>query len=170
MRIDNIVPPLYLSLPQFAAVVHNPATIQVNNLPQVRGLSYPGAIVDISPEGWAAYERSKIVPQANEAGEITDKEHGCVTCDSRRYQDVSNDSSVSFQAPTYISPELSAAVVRAHEYEHVTNEQVKADQDGRKVVSQTVSLHSSLCPECNRPYISGGTTRTVTAEKNDECV
>ena len=31
------------------------------------------------------------------------------------------------------------------------------------MVSQSVTLHTDICPECGKPYISGGTTRTVTA-------
>ena len=42
----------------------------------------------------------------------------CLTCDSRRYVDQSDDSGVSFQTPTHVSPEDSFAAVRAHEMEH----------------------------------------------------
>jgi uncharacterized protein with PIN domain len=59
-------------------------------------------------------------------------------------------------------------MVSAHENEHVTNEQTKADQEGREVISQTVTLQTSICPECGRVYVSGGTTRTMTAAKNKE--
>ncbi|MDP4125178.1 MAG: hypothetical protein Q8917_19135, partial [Bacillota bacterium] len=41
----------------------------------------------------------------------------------------------------------------------------KASAEGRKVVSQSVTLHTGVCPECGRVYVSGGETRTVT--KND---
>lgn len=87
----------------------------------------------------------------------------CQTCKQRKYQDVSNDSGVSFKAPGYISPESSAAVVGAHEQEHVTNEQANARTQGRKVVSQSVRLFSAVCPECGKVYISGGETHTTTA-------
>ena len=70
--------------------------------------------------------------------------------------------SVSFQSPTNIKPEQVAAAVRGHEMEHVIHEQAKAKQEDRKVVSQTVTLHTEICPECGKPYISGGETRTVT--------
>jgi hypothetical protein len=165
MRIDNIIPAFNLNLPQLAAAVHKPIIPE-----QTINFSYPGVIVSISPEGWAASERIKAAAEASAAAEankaesVSDKYLGCETCDSRRYQDVSSDSSVSFQSPTHISPEQSAAVVRAHEYEHVANEQVKAKQEDRKVISQTVSLHSSVCPECNCVYISGGVARTITAD------
>jgi len=160
MRIDGALPVFYTGLPQSAAVIHNSPPAQMNNL------SNQGVIVDISPEGWAAYAQSKAVAQSSAAGNIIDKDHGCETCDSRRYQDVSSDLSVSFQTPTHISPENSAAKVRAHEYEHIASEQAKAQREGRKVISQSVTLSSSICPECKRVYISGGTARTVTAEEN----
>ncbi len=86
----------------------------------------------------------------------------CETCESRRYQDGSDDISVSFQTPTQIDPDTAASAVRGHEMEHVAHEQAKAQQEDRKVVSQTVTLHTDICPECGRAYISGGTTRTVT--------
>jgi len=87
----------------------------------------------------------------------------CQTCEARRYQDGSNDPGVSFKAPGYISPESSAAVVSAHEHEHVTREQAAARSEGRKVVAQSVRLFTAVCPECGRGYVSGGETRTGTA-------
>ena|GEM_PF-1431919 len=92
----------------------------------------------------------------------------CQTCKSRRYQDQSNDSGVSYQTPTKISPEKAASAVRAHENEHVTREQAKAKQKGREVVSQSVVLKTAICPECGKVYISGGTTTTVTRAKDKE--
>ena len=43
----------------------------------------------------------------------------CETCKNRKYQDGSDDSGVSYQTPTNISPEESEAKVMAHEREHV---------------------------------------------------
>lgn len=90
----------------------------------------------------------------------------CQTCEERKYQDGSDDSSVSYQTPTNIDPDAAPAAVRGHELEHVAHEQAKAQQEGRKVVSQTVTLHTDICPECGRVYVSGGTTRTVTKADN----
>jgi hypothetical protein len=90
------------------------------------------------------------------------EEGRCETCEERKYQDGSDDASVSYQTPTRIDPDAAAAAVRGHEMEHVYHEQAKAQREGRKVVSQTVTLHTAICPECGRSYISGGTTRTVT--------
>ena len=39
----------------------------------------------------------------------------------------------------------------------------KAKREERKVVSQSVSIHTDICPECGKVYVSGGTTRTVTS-------
>ncbi|NLK85963.1 MAG: hypothetical protein GX279_00525 [Clostridiaceae bacterium] len=87
----------------------------------------------------------------------------CETCKSRTYQDGSDDPGVSFKAPGHIDPASSGAVVRAHEQEHVANEQAKARAEGKRVVSQSVRIFTSVCPECGRAYVSGGVTRTVTA-------
>lgn len=91
----------------------------------------------------------------------------CQTCKNRTYQDQSNDPSVSFKSPGNISPEASAAKVMSHEQEHVTNEQANAEQEGREVVSQTVSIETAVCPECQKVYVSGGETRTVTSGKKN---
>jgi hypothetical protein len=92
----------------------------------------------------------------------------CQTCKQRKYQDKSNDPGVSFKSPGHISAGSSASVVASHEQEHVTNEQAKAKGEGRRVVSQSVVLHYSVCPECHKTYVSGGTTRTVTASDNKQ--
>lgn len=86
----------------------------------------------------------------------------CQTCASRVYQDGSNDASVSFKSPTHLSPEQASGAVRAHEQEHVTNEQQKATESNRKVVSQSVQIFTDTCPECGTNYVSGGVTKTVT--------
>jgi hypothetical protein len=96
----------------------------------------------------------------------SDSNYVCQTCKQRRYKDGSNDPGVSFKTPGYIAPGSSAAVVAGHEQEHVTREQAKANTAGRRVVSQTVALHYAVCPECHRSYVSGGTTKTVTAADN----
>lgn len=89
----------------------------------------------------------------------------CQTCANRKYQDQSNDSGVSYQTPTKISPQAAGAAVMSHELEHVSREKAFAEREGREVVSQTVSLKFDICPECGRTYVAGGETRTVTKEK-----
>lgn len=86
----------------------------------------------------------------------------CTTCAERRYVDGSNDAGVSFKTPGKISPEASAAVVMGHEMEHVSNEKASAIAESREIVSQSVTLQTSLCPECGKSYVAGGTTRTTT--------
>lgn len=108
--------------------------------------------------------------QAEEDGAIFRKQEGaqeCQTCKNRKYQDGSNDPGVSYKTPTQLSPEQASSAVRGHEMEHVTREQSKADRENREVVAQTVMLHTAVCPECGRPYISGGTTRTVTKGRQE---
>lgn len=91
----------------------------------------------------------------------------CETCASRKYQDGS-DEQVSFKSAQHISPEAAAARVRGHEAEHVSNAYDKAKQKGGKVLNATVSIHTAVCPECGRTYVSGGTTHTQIAYPNEE--
>ena len=91
----------------------------------------------------------------------------CKTCAERKYQDGSDDPGVSFKTAAHISPEQAAAKVRSHEYEHVVREQSKADRENKEVVSQSVRLHTDICPECGRTYVSGGVTNTVTRGKSE---
>ena len=104
---------------------------------------------------------AESVQKALEEGE-------CQTCKERKYQDGSDDAGVSFKTPTKIDPDQAPSAVRGHEMEHVYREQAKAQREDRKVVSQNVTYHTAICPECGRAYISGGTTRTVTAESQAE--
>lgn len=91
----------------------------------------------------------------------------CKTCRERKYQDGSDDAGVSYQTPTHIAPEQAASAVMGHEMEHVVREQAKAEREDRKVVSQSVTMHTAVCPECGRVYVSGGTTRTTTVGTED---
>lgn len=108
-----------------------------------------------------ALAESKSAQEVMEEGE-------CQTCQDRKYQDGSDDPGVSFKTPTNIAPEQAASAVRGHENEHVVREQAKARQENRKVVSQSVTYHTSICPECGKVYVSGGTTRTVTKAGADQ--
>ncbi len=83
------------------------------------------------------------------------------SCKQRKYQDGSNEGDVSFKTPGHISPQASAAAVRAHEQEHVGNAYEKAAKEGGKVRSATVSLRTEICPECGTSYVAGGETRTA---------
>ncbi len=93
----------------------------------------------------------------------TMEEGECKTCEKRKYQDGSDDPGVSFKSATHVDPKVAASAVRGHEMEHVVRERAKAEREGRRVVSQSVTYHTGICPECGKFYVSGGTTRTVTA-------
>lgn len=116
----------------------------------------PGAKAGM--EGTEKVQSEAQIGDVQEAGEAGK----CQTCEKRKYQDGSDDMSVSYQTPTRISPEAAASAVRGHELEHVAHEQARTQREDRKVVSQSVTLHTGICPECGESYISGGTTRTVT--------
>lgn len=91
----------------------------------------------------------------------------CQTCKNRKYQDGSNEN-VSFKAPTHVSPNAAASAVRAHEGEHVSNAYSKAAQKNGKVINASVAIHTSVCPECGRTFVSGGTTNTTIKYGNEE--
>ena len=130
--------------------IQQPSQDPAQGTQQAQDGAQPGNGLKAGPEGAQA---------AVEEGE-------CQTCENRKYQDGSDDMGVSFQTPTNIAPEQVASAVRGHENEHVVREQAKARMEDRKVVSQSVTLHTDICPECGKVYISGGTTRTVTKANN----
>lgn len=90
----------------------------------------------------------------------------CETCKARKYQDGSNEN-VSFKSAAHVSPNAAASAVRAHEGEHVSNAYTKAAQNNGKVISASVSIHTAVCPECGRTYVSGGTTNTMVKYSNE---
>lgn len=92
----------------------------------------------------------------------------CQTCKDRTYQDGSDEANVSFKNPAHVSPEAAGAAVRAHEGQHVSNAYKKAaEAENAKVVSANVTIHTAICPECGRTYVSGGTTRTAIKYSNE---
>ena len=108
-------------------------------------------------------------------GESTEKQAGrksspaeCETCKNRKYQDGSDEGDVSFKAAAHIDPKSAAARVRSHEQEHVNNAYQKAAEKNGKVVSCNVSIHTAICPECGRTYVSGGTTATQIKYFNED--
>lgn len=124
-----------------------------------------GALPQISVDT-GAYPKSEPA----EKGAVSDKNdlrrrfdsYECQTCKNRKYQDGSDDPGVSFQTPTRVNPRSAASAVRSHEQEHVGRNQAKAKREGKEIVSQNVTIHTAICPECGKVYVSGGTTRTVT--------
>lgn len=112
-----------------------------------------------------AYNDYKIYPYAlgNDRAEkdsAVSSSEECQTCKNRKYQDGS-DEMVSFKSAAHISPQAAAGRVRAHEGEHVSNAYDKAAQKNGTVVYASVSIHTSVCPECGKTYVSGGTTNTA---------
>ena len=131
-----------------------------NGAPQENAAKLPGFPGQGGGEDGKPVQGAKSAQEALEEGE-------CQTCEERKYQDGSDDMGVSYQTPTNIKPEQAASAVRGHEMEHVYREQAKADREGRKVVSQSVTMHTEICPECGKSYVFGGTTRTVTKADTD---
>ncbi len=119
----------------------------------------------------AASEKPTVI---RNPGESTKKQAGrksspaeCETCKNRKYQDGS-DENVSFKSAAHIDPNAAAARVRSHEQEHVANAYKDAAQNNGKVVSCNVSIHTAVCPECGRTYVSGGTTSTQIRYFNED--
>ena len=141
----------------------------IGNIGYPYGTSYP-----------AAYEKAAASSQEQaegikNPGESTHKTPGkksspaeCETCSERKYQDGSNEGNVSFKTASHISPSAAGSAVRAHEGEHVSNAYKKAAQNNGKVLQASVSIHTSVCPECGRSYVSGGTTKTQIKYYNEE--
>lgn len=98
----------------------------------------------------------------------TDPSYECQTCENRKYQDGSNEHDVSFKTASKVAPEAAASAVRSHEQMHVKNAYQKAEKDNGKVISATVQIHTSCCPECGKTYVSGGTTRTQIKYSNED--
>lgn len=130
---------------------------------------YPGSMTGSIANAGEAEKRPILNP-----GESTERKPGaksspaeCETCKNRKYQDGS-DEMVSFKSPTHISPESAGAAVRGHEQEHVSNAYKDAAMNNGKVMRASVSIHTSICPECGRSYVSGGTTNTQIKYYNEE--
>lgn len=88
------------------------------------------------------------------------KKKECQTCKNRKYIDGSDEANVSFKSAAHVSPEAAASAVRAHEGQHVSNAYSKASENDGKVISASVRIHTAICPECGRSYVSGGVTNT----------
>jgi len=99
-------------------------SISLGAIPQInyyRPQNLNGASAQAASQNDAALKTASAVAKSEtsaQSGEIKDKRdpnYVCQTCKQRRYQDQSNDPSVSFKSPGYISPGSSAAVVASHE-------------------------------------------------------
>lgn len=90
----------------------------------------------------------------------------CETCMNRKYIDVSGDSTATFKTPTSINPEASFSQVAKHEAGHINNAETGSKNSGTKILYQTVQISTDFCPECGKPYASGGKATTKTASKS----
>lgn len=96
------------------------------------------------------------------------KKKECQACKNRKYIDGSDEANVSFKSAAHVSPQAAGAAVRAHEGQHVTNAYSKASENDGKVISASVRIHTSICPECGRSYVSGGVTNTQIKYYNED--
>ena len=79
----------------------------------------------------------------------------CQTCKERKYQDGS-DENVSFK---------SAQRSRAGAcYKCI----FQSCPGRRQVINASVAIHTAICPECGRTYVSGGTTTTMIKYNNEK--
>ncbi len=134
-------------------------TDALRTAPARSDFSRPEALMT-PPERYHKEQTDRMKEQENSNGE-------CETCKKRKYQDGSNEM-VSFKTAQHISPESAAGAVRAHEQEHVSNAYKKAELGNGKVLRASVSIHTAICPECGRSYVSGGTTSTQIKYYNEE--
>ncbi|MDE7061052.1 MAG: hypothetical protein K2O71_05600 [Lachnospiraceae bacterium] len=119
------------------------------------------------PQGEELSPEEAINPEARKKVGRKSSPEECQTCKERKYQDGS-DENVSFKSAAHISPEAAGAAVRAHEGEHVSNAYKEAAENGGEVVNASVTIHTSICPECGRTYVSGGTTSTTIRYAKEE--
>jgi hypothetical protein len=125
--------------------------------------SADGKVTEYKADG-SVTETDRNDVEKTELNELNGKTE-CKTCAERKYQDVSDDSGVSFQTPTHVSAEQSATAVMGHEREHEVREGAKASVTGREVISSNVRVFMEQCPECKKMYAAGGETRTTTKAK-----
>lgn len=129
--------------------------------------SNPGFAPSDVKQGAADSEKADREKAQEKRAGLKDPSEECETCKKRKYQDGS-DEMVSFKSAAHISPESAASRVRAHEQEHVSNAFKKAAANNGKVISASVSIHTAVCPECGRTYVSGGTTHTQIKYFNED--
>ena len=133
----------------------NPA-LEFKTNPPFNGMEIPG-----TEEASAAEEEFNLPGDGKPAEGVEEDDHKCETCENRTYVDGSNENDVSFKSPGHIAPESAASRVMAHEYEHVRNAYQEDKEEGKELVSVSVSLKTAICPECGKTYVAGGETRTT---------
>lgn len=124
------------------------------------GISAYRGLYDSCRYAPGSLERVGEAGLAGNAAKVDSPEE-CQTCKNRKYIDGSNESDVSFKTPTRITPESSAAMVRAHEQMHVANARQEGSKENAELVSAAVQLQMAVCPECGKAYMAGGVTSTT---------
>ena len=104
-------------------------------------------------------DTKNVTGKENGIGSVDEngKQKECQTC---KYVDGSDEANVSFKSAAHVSPQAASSAVRAHEGQHVSNAYSKASEENGRVISASVQIHTSICPECGRSYVSGGVTNT----------
>jgi hypothetical protein len=99
----------------------------------------------------------KFFLNTNQKVSLTGSKDDCSFCRERIYICSEGRSFV-------VSARESFFFVRQHEIEHLTDARMRARQNGKKVVGQELKMFESVCPACNKRYVSRGCaiTKTVT--------
>lgn len=127
---------------------------------------HPGLTISGDSEGKNPLESGRSEETTKKAGRRSSPAE-CETCKNRKYVDGSDEGNVSYKSPTHIDPSAAAGAVANHEGMHVKNAYAKASKEGGRVLQASVSIHTAVCPECGRVYVSGGTTTTRIATPTD---
>lgn len=168
MRIGSLSPYGYNPINPYSAYSNAGAINADTAAGSVNAAQVAGAAGAVG--GVEANEPSKPIVNPGQSTEVQPGKKSspaeCETCKNRKYVDGS-DEMVSFKSPQHLSPTEAASRVASHEQEHVSNAYMKASQKNGKVVSCSVAIHTSVCPECGRTYVSGGTTNTSIRYANE---
>lgn len=145
----------------------NPISLSTNTLNPYSAYGYANASSATRPASPHNAQDSMGIQGGKGIDDTEKAGRECQTCKERKYQDGS-DEMVSFKAASHISPQAAPTAVRAHEQEHVSNAYQKAEMGGGEVIRASVTIHTSVCPECGRSYVSGGTTETQIKYSNEQ--
>jgi hypothetical protein len=112
-------------------------------------------------------EQPGVILELGRANRTEEPHEPCKTCQNRSYADSSSEGNVSMKGGANIHPGAAASAVFSHEREHVANAMEKARQiDGN--AQATVRIHTDVCPECKKVYVSGGTTEVTISAQAEE--
>jgi hypothetical protein len=139
-----------------------------------RGWESRGIIIDLSSgseriptpiPGWYYHPNDIQAPHTEPPAEQPTT--SCGTCVSRTYQDQSSDIGVSFSGGASVAPEAAASLVFAHEREHAAIAHQEAQRTGGHA-DTAIRVHTSICPDCKKVYVSGGEARiSITPSEED---